>query len=591
MKKLLVFLIAAIMIVSSIMPVGAYSFNSNGIAIEKATAYRLPSKNSSTVWWVDKGDRLDVIAEKDDYYLVLYPFNNTGKHVLAYVPVSAVKVSNVPDAGDVYLNADATMIKDSILYHNPSTDQLIGASGSNQTKRALLYKGDTVNILFEKFGFYCVQTAMDTGFVPAESVMLNDEKSDVSKPCEHHRLDKQLISTERIGVKNKEFHNAVERYSVQCMDCGKVLQVEETLIQESHIDGDHDDVCDYCYEPIICEHSNTKMATETIITQLNADHHTVNTETYEYCTACGAKIDSLESYTSNEPHNFNGNVCVDCGFQKCSHSKTYTIEKHSEFKSQFDSEVHLLNTVVDVFCSECGALIESGKNTDKKEAHTFQGNTCAGCGYTKFENKTAWVATTGGSRLILRVGPSTNYKEIIRMPQGSEIIVTGNAMNGFYPVKYDNNYSGYASAQYLSFVKPTTSDISSKLGQRIANVSSYKDGITGECVWYVRGRAKEKLGINTGIYGNANQWYGLAKAKGLPTGTAVKSNSIACYNGGKYGHVIYVEEVVGNNVYYTEANVQAPISDGKISSLDGVLKVKSLSAFTSGSYQGCIYLK
>lgn len=110
----------------------------------------------------------------------------------------------------------------------------------------------------------------------------------------------------------------------------------------------------------------------------------------------------------------------------------------------------------------------------------------------------------------------------------------------------------------------------------------------------MRGRASEKLGVNTGITGNGCKWYAGAKARGIATGWSVRSNSIACFGATKsnsYGHVIFVEEVVGNNIYYTEANVEKPYSDGKISSLDSVLKVKSVSAFTSGAYQGCIYLK
>ena len=74
----------------------------------------------------------------------------------------------------------------------------------------------------------------------------------------------------------------------------------------------------------------------------------------------------------------------------------------------------------------------------------------------------------------------------------------------------------------------------SKLGKRLADLSSsaYAQGIKAQCVWYVRGRAKEKCGTDTGIIGNANIWYESAKAKGLKLSSEPVSNSIACFNSG-----------------------------------------------------------
>lgn len=209
--------------------------------------------------------------------------------------------------------------------------------------------------------------------------------------------------------------------------------------------------------------------------------------------------------------------------------------------------------------------------------------------------KTGYVSGTGGANLNLRSNPTTGSSIVAKMPEGAALMVTGDAISGFYPVSY-NGKTGYASASYITFSAPQVSSISSQVGKRIANVYSYPAGSSyiGECVWYVRGRAKEKLGINTGITGHGCQWYAGAKARKLSTGKDVRSNSIACFGATKnnsYGYVIFVEEVIGDNVYYTEANVQYPISDGKISSLDGVLKVKKLSQFKTSSYQGCIYLK
>lgn len=135
----------------------------------------------------------------------------------------------------------------------------------------------------------------------------------------------------------------------------------------------------------------------------------------------------------------------------------------------------------------------------------------------------------------------------------------------------------------------------SRVGQVIANTSSYTTnldgyiGIKGQCVWYVRNRGYEKLGNGglTGIGGNANTWFNSAVKKGLSTGSTPRMNSIACWNGGSYGHVAFVEyyDSAAQIVYFTEGNWP--------NSTDGTLKKMSLSQFKShtSGYQGCIYLQ
>lgn len=128
--------------------------------------------------------------------------------------------------------------------------------------------------------------------------------------------------------------------------------------------------------------------------------------------------------------------------------------------------------------------------------------------------------------------------------------------------------------------------IESYINKRIGNFNSpyYNDGIRGQCVWYVRGRAKEKVGVDTGIRGDAKTWYTQATHKGK----SLRSDSIACFGGGNFGHVIYIELVENGNVYYTEANANA---DNRLSSDDGILKKSTVSQFmTRKGYQGCIYL-
>lgn len=115
-------------------------------------------------------------------------------------------------------------------------------------------------------------------------------------------------------------------------------------------------------------------------------------------------------------------------------------------------------------------------------------------------------------------------------------------------------------------IAPQQSDSSSSglgtkvsLGSKIANTDSYNnDAAYGQCVWYVRGRMKEKLGKDWGAIGNANEvWYNAPQQSRLNASAEnIKPNTVASYkvgaSGSQYGHVIYIEAVDGDTVYFTE---------------------------------------
>lgn len=76
-----------------------------------------------------------------------------------------------------------------------------------------------------------------------------------------------------------------------------------------------------------------------------------------------------------------------------------------------------------------------------------------------------------------------------------------------------------------------------------------------ECVSYVAWRVDNAYGnMPVGGMGNANQWLGNAKKKGIPTGTTAKVGSVGVWNSGAYGHVVWVEIVNGNRLYVSQYN-------------------------------------
>lgn len=124
------------------------------------------------------------------------------------------------------------------------------------------------------------------------------------------------------------------------------------------------------------------------------------------------------------------------------------------------------------------------------------------------------------------------------------------------------------------------------VGTRVANTANYNNSAAkGQCVWYVRGRANEKLGKDTGAIGNANEmWYNAKEdAKLSATSNNIKPNSIISYKygsgnlGQKYGHVIFIEDVVGDTVYYTEGG-----SGYYKNGTDGVVKTATKEQILQG---------
>ena len=133
------------------------------------------------------------------------------------------------------------------------------------------------------------------------------------------------------------------------------------------------------------------------------------------------------------------------------------------------------------------------------------------------------------------------------------------------------------------------------LGKRLADFSTkfYNPPLNtaskGQCVWYTQGRANEKKGVYIGARGNAKDVYASCKNSGFQVSWYPKPNSIACFNGGTYGHVRFVEFVNCDTVYFTEANLNA---DNALSSDDGILKKMSLTSWMNQpNLQGHVVVK
>ena len=167
-------------------------------------------------------------------------------------------------------------------------------------------------------------------------------------------------------------------------------------------------------------------------------------------------------------------------------------------------------------------------------------------------------------------------------------------VSGVVPVQAEAT-GGYENSTKKTPVQSGTGNYAKSVGKRVANTSAYNNNAAkGQCVWYVRGRASEKLGKDPGAIGNANEMYYNAKADAKLSATTsnIKPNIIVSYGqgtssaGAKYGHVIYIEDVVGDTVYYTEGG-----SGYYKNGTDGVIKTATREGIlngvnTSGSRMG-----
>lgn len=148
------------------------------------------------------------------------------------------------------------------------------------------------------------------------------------------------------------------------------------------------------------------------------------------------------------------------------------------------------------------------------------------------------------------------------------------------------NSGSTSNASYNNMVNSASTVSSYTPGSRVANTASYNNNAAkGQCVWYVRGRATEKLGVDPGAIGNANEmWYNAkSDAKVQATADNIRPNMLVSYGSGtgsggqKYGHVIFVEDVVGDTVYYTEGG-----SGYYKNGTDGVVKTATRQGILNG---------
>ena len=210
------------------------------------------------------------------------------------------------------------------------------------------------------------------------------------------------------------------------------------------------------------------------------------------------------------------------------------------------------------------------------------------------QNLTRYVNTSGTTY----TGPaSTGYVAAGSVSRGETVFYTGQMFNSYAFIEYaitgtSQKKRAYFYAGYLS-TAPVTDLILGEYppGMNINGSCYYSQNwyyqsnptLAGQCTWFCWGRALEKCGRSITFSGdnNAKNWYANANggysSKQSSTATPMK-NAVASFSGGTNGHVVFIEDVVGSTVYYTEANWDG---DNTPSYDDGRVKTVSTASFST----------
>ena len=460
--------------------------------------------------------------------------------------------------------------------------------------------------------------------------------------CAHNRISQKNTNTEYEKLNDSQ-HIRITYYNNVCGDCGEITQSNmNTKENENHtIKNNKCSKCGYEkeneaeYKPIeeekSCEHTRTYEADSSkeseVKEQKDSKYHIVCKYVDLICSDCKKTLEKDVEKTFEEEHLFVEDGCAKCGYEndnKKAEASVISTNKSSvkagdsveltwtkaEYAKTYDLHIYKDGTRINLIASletlsytykfaEVGTYGIRVCSINKNGEFT-EGNQVTVVVSANVVEKTGYVYNTEGANLNMRSKADINSYIVVKMPEYSSLTVTGDAVNGFYPVKY-GDYSGYASTAYITFAKPvisveTSENLENKIGKRLAyfNNGAYGSisplrGYKGQCTWYCWGRAYEKTGIRLNTVNNAKTWLNKLNTAGtyvVWNSYSPRKNSIGVKTSGTYGHVLFIEDVVGDTVYYTEANV--PWND-VLDATDGVLK-KTTKANMAKMCNGYIYL-
>lgn len=382
----------------------------------------------------------------------------------------------------------------------------------------------------------------------------------IIQKCTHSKTYENVKSYV-VAQKDDTYHTVTDTYDVYCSDCDELIKNDLTrTYDEKHtINNDICKKCGYAVpdsEAAQCKHTNTaKHMSENMksVTSIKDDNQHTTVNYYNlYCVDCQTYIEYDIPEITDEDHKFVDNICSVCNLEKIVEkpaSTTIAASKttvtpgetisltwpQAERATSYD--IHIEKPGVDTpyridsgFSGTSGTVVINDEGTYRltiypiNSAGYIRGGSATVTVKKAATEKTGYVYNTDGSNLNMRSQANTKSSIVTKIPAGSTITVTGDAVSGFYPVKY-GNYSGYASSAYITFTKPTnvaanTSYIWPSSGGYLIYVLDYYYGSAGGGSHPTKGGGSIKGAIDIATRGNA-----LATASGTVIETKYGYNS------------------------------------------------------------------
>ena len=176
-------------------------------------------------------------------------------------------------------------------------------------------------------------------------------------------------------------HTLVTAYEDIC-SCGEIIgTIDETRKSESHsFSGNTCTKCNYTKKSHT--HSGAMCGDKvTWYDNINSETHTYYTA-YENLCSCGANLGLIDQTYVIQVHSFNGDTCSKCGYTRTHTHNAVMCGQTTTWVDYSDSNGHVIATGYEDLCS-CGASMGWTIVGTVSSSHSFSGDTCRECGYTR----------------------------------------------------------------------------------------------------------------------------------------------------------------------------------------------------------------
>ena len=467
------------------------------------------NRGASLTASIDDGDKIDLWTanDLDAQYFYIYPCGNGAytfelvakpNHVISATSTATAKSNGVQLELKKYTGADYQK-----WYICDTSGKKINACLHANTERnnigtSYAVDSDKEHTVTVKYNLVCKDcgevTKSNLTDTKKEAHRINETtcgqcnyKAYVPTVCSHSNTYNERTET-LITPINDTQHSVTETFAVYCSDCKEICGENKNNYNEKHnlING----ACSKCSyvdtSAHQCEHKNTaKHAVEDSLNIAIADDekHSISSYYHLYCIDCQTYVEEYLLDFSYEKHTFVDNICTACrlevfpeppGATNLTVSKTVFAPGEAillSWTSATDAtgyDIHIYKVGQETRYrldsgftgTSCSIQInDEGSYTlaiYSTNAHTFtRGNVVSVEIKKAFVEKTGYVYNTDGSNLNMRSNPKLNSTIVTKLAAGSAVTITGEAVNGFYPVKFEK-YTGYASTQYITMTKPET---------------------------------------------------------------------------------------------------------------------------------------